>query len=223
MKKKLTLLMMVLLAPFIIIDNPAYPIGDSNMIKLPEPKIKGRVSLEEVINARRCVREFTEKDIKLEEISQLLWAAQGITDKTRSLRAVPSAGALYPLEIYLITKDGLFHYIVAKHALEILDNRDLRRDLAAASLGQASVKQAAADIVICAIFKRVTSKYGERGMRYVDIEAGHAAQNIHLTAVSLGLGSVPVGAFDDQSVQAMLKLDKNTTPLYIITVGAKRD
>ncbi len=193
------------------------------MVKLPEPRTKGKVSLEEAINARRSVRQFTQRDLTLEEISQLLWAAQGITDKTRSLRAVPSAGALYPLEIYLITRDGLFRYITEKHALEILEKRDLRSDLAAAALGQSSVKQAAADVVICAVFKRITSKYGERGTRYAYIEAGHAAQNIHLTAVSLGLASLPVGAFDDKSAQAVLKLDKDTTSLYIIPVGAKRD
>lgn len=223
MVKRLVVFIAVLLMPFILIDKPGYTAGEREMIKLPEPKIKGSVSLEEAIVQRRSIREFVERDIKLEEVSQLLWAAQGITDKTESFRAVPSAGALYPLEIYVVTKEGLFHYIVEKHALEILDNHDLRSELADASWGQGMVRQAGADIVICAIFKRVTFKYAERGIRYVYMEAGHAAQNIHLTAVSLGLGSVPVGAFDDKKVQALLKLDKNIEPLYIVSIGAKRD
>ncbi len=223
MVRRLVVFIAVLLMPFILIDKPGYTAGEREMIKLPEPKIKGSVSLEEAIVQRRSIREFAERDIKLEEVSQLLWAAQGITDKTESFRAVPSAGALYPLEIYVVTKEGLFHYIVEKHALEILDNHDLRSELADASWGQGMVRQAGADIVICAIFKRVTSKYAERGIRYVYMEAGHAAQNIHLMAVSLGLGSVPVGAFDDKKVQALLKLDKNIEPLYIVPIGAKRD
>lgn len=223
MVRRLVVFIAVLLMPFILIDKPGYTAGEREMIKLPEPKIKGSVSLEEAIVQRRSIREFAERDIKLEEVSQLLWAAQGITDKTESFRAVPSAGALYPLEIYVVTKECLFHYIVEKHALEILDNHDLRSELADASWGQGMVRQAGADIVICAIFKRVTSKYAERGIRYVYMEAGHAAQNIHLMAVSLGLGSVPVGAFDDKKVQALLKLDKNIEPLYIVPIGAKRD
>ena len=190
------------------------------MITLPKPKVKGSISLEETIARRRSVREFADRDITQEEISQLLWAAQGITDKTRSLRSVPSAGALYPLEIYLLTKDGLFHYSVDEHALEILGRRDLRPELARAGFNQAMIQEAAADIVMCAVFERITSKYAERGASYVYMEAGHTAQNIHLMAVSLGLASVPVGAFDDKSVKAVLGLDNNRKPLYIIPVGA---
>lgn len=190
------------------------------MATLPTPKLKGSISLEEAIAKRRSVREFADRDITQEEISQLLWAAQGTTDKTHSLRSVPSAGALYPLEIYLITKDGLFHYDVKKHTLEILGRRDLRPELARAGFNQAMIQEAAADIVICAVFERVTSKYAERGVSYVYMEAGHAAQSIQLMAVSLGLASVPVGAFDDKSVTVVLGLDNNRKPLYIIPVGA---
>jgi SagB-type dehydrogenase family enzyme len=223
MVKSLVIFIAVLFIPFILIHKPGYTAGEREMIKLPEPKIKGSVSLEEAIARRRSIREFAERDIKLEEVSQLLWAAQGITDKAKSFRAVPSAGALYPLEIYVVTREGLFRYIVEKHALEILDNHDLRSELSDASWGQEMVRQAGANIVICAIFKRVTSKYAERGIKYVYMEAGHAAQNIHLMAVSLGLGSVSVGAFDDKKVQALFKLDKNIEPLYIVPIGAKRD
>lgn len=190
-------------------------------IILPQPKLKGKVSLEEAIFKRRSQREFQRKDLSLEQIGQLLWAAQGITAKRGgfNFRAAPSAGALYPLELYALTKDGLYHYIPEGHKLENLSDRDLRGDLADAALGQGSVASSALDIVICAVYERVTSKYGQRGVRYVHIEAGHAAQNIHLQAVALGLGSVPIGAFSDEGVQKTLGLPKDHEPLYIIPVG----
>lgn len=196
--------------------------GEDVMITVPTPKTKGTMSLEEAIAKRRSTREFTQTSITKEEISQLLWAAQGITDKKNSLRAAPSAGALYPLEIYLFTRDGIFHYNVEKHALEVLDRRDGRQELSAASFGQDMIQEAAASIVIGAVFGRVTSKYGDRGVGYVYMEAGHAAQNIHLMAVSLGLASVPVGAFDGKKVKAVLSLDNAIEPLYIIPVGAEK-
>lgn len=190
-------------------------------IILPQPITKGKVSLEEAIFKRRSQREFQRKDLSLEQIGQLLWAAQGITAKRGgfNFRAAPSAGALYPLELYALTKDGLYHYIPEGHKLENLSDRDLRGDLADAALGQGSVASSALDIVICAVYERVTSKYGQRGVRYVHIEAGHAAQNIHLQAVALGLGSVPIGAFSDEGVQKTLGLPKDHEPLYIIPVG----
>lgn len=190
-------------------------------IILPQPITKGKVSLEEAIFKRRSQMEFQRKDLSLEQIGQLLWAAQGITAKRGgfNFRAAPSAGALYPLELYALTKDGLYHYIPEGHKLENLLDKDLRGDLADAALGQGSVASSALDIVICAVYERVTSKYGQRGVRYVHIEAGHAAQNIHLQAVALGLGSVPIGAFSDEGVQKTLGLPKDHEPLYIIPVG----
>lgn len=192
-----------------------------NVIKLPNPAVKGKISLEEAIAKRRSKRNFVNKDLTLEQISQLLWSAQGITGEkgTFNFRAAPSAGALYPMEIYLVTRDGLFHYLVQEHGLERLVKEDLRDALANAALGQGSVSQAGADIVICAVYPRVTVKYGERGGRYAFIEAGHIAQNIHLEAVALGLGSVPVGAFDDAQVKKALSLPAEQEPLYIIPVG----
>ncbi|WP_457571848.1 SagB/ThcOx family dehydrogenase [Desulfovulcanus sp.] len=189
------------------------------MISLPEPKIKGNVSLEQAISQRRSVRDFSGKPLTQDQISQILWSCQGITEKNYSLRAVPSAGALYPLEIYILTENGLMHYLPHKHSLEIISKEDLRKDLFHASLRQTPVAKAAMDIVICAVYERVTKKYSDRGVRYVHIEAGHAGQNIHLTAVSLGLGSVSIGAFNDAAVQKLLKVDKNVKPLYIIPVG----
>jgi SagB-type dehydrogenase family enzyme len=195
--------------------------ASENMIKLPKPVTKGKISLEEAIAKRRSQRNFVNKDLTLEQISQLLWSAQGITGKkgSFSFRAAPSASALYPMEIYLVTKDGLFHYLVQEHGLEQLAKDDMRNALAEAAFGQGSVSQAGANIVICAVYSRITLKYGERGIRYVHIEAGHIAQNIHLEAVALGLGSVPVGAFDDNQVKKVLSLPKDEEPLYIIPVG----
>jgi len=191
-------------------------------IKLPQVKIKGNVSVEETLNKRRSVREFKKDNLSLEQLSQLLWAAQGITEKRRGFRTAPSAGALYPMEIYLLNPDGLYRYIPASHSLEDVDQKDLRRSLSEAALLQNSVVQAQVDFVICAVYDRITVRYGERGIRYAHIEAGHIAQNIHLQAVALGLGSVPIGAFDDGAVKKLLNLPKGCEPLYIIPVGYPR-
>lgn len=190
-------------------------------IRLPQPLTRGKVSVEEAISQRRSQRSFRDKDLSLDDISQLLWAGQGITEKKdgSGLRSAPSAGALYPMEIYVLTKNGLYHYLPESHALESIGERDLRNELARASWGQSFVAEAALDIVICAVYQRVTSRYGERGRRYTDIEAGHIAQNIHLQAVALGLGSVPIGAFSDSQVKNILNLLKDEVPLYIIPVG----
>ncbi len=190
-----------------------------NDIPLPEPQLKGKISLEETISQRRSKRRYRPQELTLEQISQLLWSAQGITDEGGGFRSAPSAGALYPMEIYLLNKDGLFHYLPEEHKLERASQDDLRRELAAAAWGQSFIAQAPVDIVIAAVYERVTSRYGARGSRYTDIEVGHIAQNIHLQAVALGLGSVPVGAFDDRAVKELLKLPKEEQPLYIIPVG----
>ena len=193
----------------------------SEVIQLPTPIKVGRMSLEETILKRRSQRSFIQKDLDLAQVSQLLWAAQGITAREWGVgfRTAPSAGALYPMEIYLLSKDGLFHYLPSGHKLEVLRNQDLRESVAAAALGQESIAQAPVDIVICAIYRRVTGKYGQRGRRYVHIEAGHIAQNIHLEAVALGLGSVPIGAFNDEDIKNILSLPSEHEPLYIIPVG----
>lgn len=192
---------------------------NENVISLPEPKLKGTMSLEEAIQRRRSKRSYISQELTLEEISQLLWSVQGITDERMGFRAAPSAGALYPLEIYLVKADGLYLYLPDGHRLKRLSEKDLRRPLAQAALWQGFVAQAPIDIVICAVYERVTSKYGKRGVRYTDIEVGHAAQNLHLQAVVLGLGSVPIGAFDDDAVKKVLSLPKDHQPLYIIPVG----
>lgn len=188
------------------------------IMDLPDPVLKGNVSIEETIEKRRSVRNYSEKPLTTEQISQLLWAMQGITD-ARGLRAAPSAGAGYPLEIYLVSRNGVFHYIPEGHKIERLFDKDIRRKLAQVSWNQMFIGQAPVDIVISAVYERVTSKYGERGHMYVDIEVGHAAENLHLQAVALGLSSVPIGAFNDEAVKRILRLPTNEEPVYIIPVG----
>lgn len=188
-------------------------------VKLPEPDTKGMVPLETCIEKRRSERSFTEKDLSLKEVSQLLWSAQGITDETRGFRASPSAGALYPLELYVVKSDGAFHYLPESHSMKRVSQKDLRPLLRRAALGQRWVEDAPVDIVICAVYERVTGKYGERGVRYTHLEAGHAAQNILLQSASMELGSTPVGAFRDGEVSGILDLPEDQEPLYIIPVG----
>ena len=210
-----------ILITVVFIGREELAMAKEKEIQLPQPQTTGKIYLEEAIARRRSQRSFSSKELTREQIAQLLWAAQGITQRSggRSLRSAPSAGALYPMEIYAVTKDGLYHYLPERNALEVLAETDLRKELSGAALGQSAVSEAALDIVICAVYERLTSKYGERAKRYADIEAGHIAQNIHLQAVALGLGSVPVGAFDDGQVKKVLNLPKEQVALYIIPVG----
>jgi SagB-type dehydrogenase family enzyme len=168
--------------------------------------------------ARRSRRDFSPKPLTLDQIGQLTWAAQG-QDTHSSYRTTPSAGATYPLHLLVVTADGLFNYLPAEHSLEKLTDRDLRADLASAAWGQEFIKAAPLTLVFTAQFSRTTKRYGERGIRYVYMEAGHAAQNIHLQAEALGLGSVAVGAFDDTSVTKVLSLPDYLEPIYMVVVG----
>lgn len=161
-------------------------------------------------------------DITLEEISQILWAAQGITDASRGFRTAPSAGALYPLEIYLVTREGIFHYDYNAHALVQTYKGDIRKSLAKAAVEQEWVEKAPATLVITAVFERTMWKYGERGIGYVYMEVGHVAQNVYLQSVSLGLGSVAVGAFYDEQVQRLLNLSSEYKPIYMISIGRRK-
>ncbi len=189
-------------------------------IRLPAPKLKGVKTLEECIFERQSVRSFKEEEIEVEKISQLLWAGQG---KRGRRKTVPSAGATYPLELYVLLKRrGVFHYDPEKNLLRCVREGDLGRDLARASLYQMFIDGAPVNVIICADFDRTCLHYGKRGERYVYIEVGHCAQNIELEAVALGLGSVPVGAFYDEEVKSILSLPENIDPLYIIPIGYPR-
>jgi len=186
-------------------------------IKLPKPILKGNKSLEECIYERESVRKYEDKVIEIEKISQILWAAQG---KKGQKRTVPSAGATYPLEIYVTLKDkGYFHYDFKNHALELVTEETIGKKLARESWNQKFIEEAYLNILICADYSRTTKRYGERGIRYVYMEVGHCAQNIHLEVIALGLVSVPIGAFQDKNVKKVMKLPANIDPLYIIPIG----
>ncbi len=186
-------------------------------IDLPAPGSKGEKSLEELLEARRSIRDFKDGKVGLKEISQILYAAQGIN--RRRGRTVPSAGACYPLEIYLFSAEGLFRYEPDGHAFIEIKEGDFRKELASAALGQGFIADAQLSVVIAAVFERVTARYGERGIKYVFMEVGHCAQNMLLQAVSLGLGAVPVAAFHDSEVKALLRAPEDHEPLYIIPIG----
>jgi SagB-type dehydrogenase family enzyme len=188
------------------------------IIKLPEADQQGSVALEHVITVRRSRRKFSVQELTIEQISQLVWAAQG-QDTRKGYRTVPSAGATYPLELFVVTGDGLFHYLPARHWLEKLKEQDLRGELALAAWGQEFVEAAPLTLVFAAQFSRTTGRYGQRGIRYVYMEAGHAGQNVHLEAEALGLGSVAVGAFDDDSVSKVLELPSELEPIYMVVAG----
>jgi len=192
-------------------------------IALPTPRFKGTLTLEEALSGRRSVREFTEERLSLDEIGQLLWAAQGITHPA-GYRTAPSAGALYPLEVYVITQEGVYHYDPQQHSLITHLQGDLRPGLYAASLKQEPVLKAPAVFVITAVYERTEKKYGkERSARYVQLEAGHAAQNLLLQATALDLGAVPIGAFYDDVVKKVLSLPADQQPLYLIPAGHPMD
>lgn len=199
---------------------------EETLIKLPSPITRGKLSLEQAISKRRSVRRFKAEPITLEQLSQLLWSAQGITG-TGGKRAAPSAGATYPLEIFTVIGErgtqglaaGIYHYDAGNHSIGLLHNGDFRQELADTALGQSSIARCPVAMVICAIHPRTAYRYGRRGERYVHMEAGHVGQNVSLQAVALGLGTVMVGAFEDEDVRKALKLEEQFKPLYIIPVG----
>ncbi len=193
------------------------------LVKLPPPYESSQISLEEALHQRRSIRAFNSAPLTLEEIGQLLWAAQGITEKKEGLRTAPSAGALYPLEMYVAMEWGVYHYLPHQHELTRTRENDLRREIWRAALRQKSVREAPVVFVIAAVSERTTWKYGERGWRYIYMEAGHVAQNLLLQATALGLGAVPIGAFHDEQVERFLKLPANQRVLYLLPVGRLPD
>jgi SagB-type dehydrogenase family enzyme len=198
---------------------------NSQLIVLPEPNLKGEVSVEMALAQRRSRREYSRESLSLSELSRLLWAAQGLSGEMG--RTAPSAGATYPLEVYAVVGDvsglssGLYHYLPQEHSLTLLKSGDFRENLSAASLNQKWVSDAPASLVLTAVYERTTRQYGERGIRYVHMEAGHAAENVYLQAEALGLGTVSVGAFDDKAVSGVLGLPEGETPLYVMPVGKR--
>ncbi len=194
--------------------------------KLPEPKYRSAVSLEETLKNRRSVRNYSKTPISLDYVAQLLWSAQGMTTNWGG-RTSPSAGALYPLEVYAITGNvenlspGAYRYDPKVHEIIMIAEGDLRAKLASAALGQNSIREGAISLVFTAVYQRTTRRYGDRGIQYVHIETGHAGQNVCLQAEALGMGAVPIGAFNDDEVRRLLNLPRDERPLYIIPVGNK--
>ncbi len=188
-------------------------------IELPDASAQGQVSVEETMARRRSRRNYRDQPLSDRQLAQLLWAGQGVTDSRRGFRTAPSAGATYPLQLYVATAQGVFLYHPGEHELSQLGDRDRRPEIAAASLGQRWMAEAGAIVIMVARPERTTRRYGERGRRYIDMEAGHVAQNLHLQAVALGLGSVPVGAFDPSAISLLLGGEQAGAPVYIVCIG----
>ncbi len=195
-------------------------------IKLPPAKIDGTISIEKALHERRSAREFKKQPLTFGELSQLLWAAQGISGPA-GLRTAPSAGALYPLEVYVLVGKvegitaGIYKYNPHGHEVIRILEGDRRKELSEAALSQVSVRDAAAVFVFAAVYERTTTKYGRRGIRYVHMEAGHAGENVCLQAVALNLGAVVTGAFEDEKVKKIVNMTAKEEPLYLIPMGRK--
>ena len=186
------------------------------IVELPAPS-GGGTRLDDTLAARRTTRELSGSPLTDVELSRLLWSAQGITPAGN--RTAPSAGATYPIELYLLTARGVFHYRPHHHDLEIVSDDDKRLLLFDEDVGQDAVRDAAAVFVVTAVFARTAAKYGDRAVRYVHIEVGHVAENLLLQATALGLGGVPVGSFDDDAVAKILGLPADHEPLYLLPIG----
>lgn len=213
--------------------RPRWPAAqtDASAVSLPSPAEAGTVSVEAAIADRRSRRDYGDEPLSLAELSQLCWAAQGVTEPSTGYRAAPSAGALFPLELYVVigspgvedVSTGVYRYDPDRHALDRGPSTDVQSALSDAAVDQTFVAEAAVDLVVCAVDERTTGKYGRRGSRrYVPMEAGHAAENVYLQAESLDLSTVSVGAFDDAAVRDLVGAPAEQRPLYVLPVGRRR-
>jgi SagB-type dehydrogenase family enzyme len=200
-----------------------------NVITLPKPSFKGDVSLEEVVLKRRSTRVFSSRSITRSQLSQLLWACQGTT--RGYYRTVPSAGATYSLEVFVLVGEGgvesvdggVYRYVPQGHSIIHHLPGDLRKRLCSACLGQDFIRKAPLSFAVCAEYSRTTASYGDRGVRYVHMEVGHLGQNLALQGEALGLCSVMVGAFRDEEVSRVLNLPLELKPLYVVPVGYSKE
>ena len=221
---RVLLALIVLAGAAVAASARAAEVPMSGIVDLPPPAADSGVSVEKALAERRSVRAYAPGALTLAELGQLLWAAQGMTAPS-GLRAAPSAGALYPLELRVVVGEvagletGVYRYLPGVHRLGRSDPRDLRPDLAAAAHQQAWVSDNAALVVISAQYGRTTGKYGPRGVRYAQLEAGHAAENLFLQATALGIATVVVGAFDDAAVTRLLRLEPGEEPLVLMPLG----
>ncbi|MCD6407972.1 SagB/ThcOx family dehydrogenase [bacterium] len=210
---------------FILSLVVAWCLNGKEKIKLPSPSYKSNFSVEEALKKRRSTRRYRKSPLTLKELSQILWAVDGKTVEWGG-RTAPSAGATYPLEIYVVVgnvigvKPGLYHYDVNGHSLSLVKEGDFRAELSKSAFNQPWIKNAPVVIVISGIFERTTRRYGERGKRYVYMEVGHCGQNLHLQCEALGLGTVMVGAFDDEKVKKILGIKEEV--FYLCPVGRKK-
>ena len=218
------LALIILAGAAVAVSARAGEVPMSGVVDLPRPAVDSGVSVEWALRERRSVRAYVPGALTLAELGQLLWAAQGVTTPG-GLRAAPSAGALYPLELRVVVGEvagletGVYRYLPGTHRLDRNDPRDLRPDLATAAHQQAWVSDNAALVVISAQYGRTTGKYGPRGVRYAHLEAGHAAENLFLQATVLGIATVVVGAFDDAAVTRLLRLEPGEEPLVLMPLG----
>jgi SagB-type dehydrogenase family enzyme len=213
---------------FINFSTSIYANNKETMIKLKPAHFKEE-NFKILLEKRYSCRLFKEEILNLDDISSILWATCGkkYDSITGATRTIPSAGATYALELYIVVgrnsvdklKEGVYHYLIDEHSLEIIIEGDLRKELSAACLSQDFIAQAPVSLVIAAVPKRTTFRYGTRGERYVHMEAGHASQNAYLAATNLDLGTVEVGAFSDDSVKRLLRLDRETIPLIVMPTG----
>lgn len=198
-------------------------------VDLPQAEISGNMSVDQAIQNRRSVRSFSATPLTLKDVSQLLWAAQGITDSERNFRATPSAGHVFPMEVYLVAGNGsvqeleagIYHYNPFNNTLEKIVEGDQRYNLSQAAHQQKWVNDAPISLVVTGNYQKMQDKYPEGNIstRFVDMEAGHIGENIYLEVVSRGLGTVAIGSFYDDQMINLLKLPSNETPLYIYPVG----
>lgn len=195
-----------------------------DMIKLPDVVLDGEMSLEKAIGLRRSIRTYADEPLLLSDLSQLLWSAQGITNE-RGFRTAPSAGATFPLEMFVVANrveglsKGIYHYKPFEHELQFLRADDVLEPLFRACLSQSMILDAGATLVFAAVYERTTARYGNRGERYVLNEIGHASQNVHLQAAALDLGTVVIGAYRDEEVEDILQLGDQYRVLYLMPVG----
>lgn len=234
-KGKFTLIILIILLALTIVyliwpkSGGTEQIIVTGTVNLPEPQITGNVSVEQAMHDRRSVRRYTNESLTLQDISQLMWAAQGITDQNTKFRTAPSGGHTYPLEVYILIgkgsvnglNEGVYHYNPFNHTLEQITGSDARSELSQAANGQPWVKEAPVNIIITGNYQKMIDKYKDEALstRFVDMEAGHAGQNIYLEAEARNLVTVALGSFKDDSVHQILHLPSNEKTLYIYPVG----
>lgn len=215
-------------------NRPVTAIIAGDTIKLPEPLLKGTMTVEEALHTRRSIRAYKDEALDLATASQLLWSAYGVTkiNEKRGLyfKTAPSAGATYPLDVYLLAgkvtglEQGLYKYIPESHTLILIMKGDFRKELTRVCYNQEMIEQAPLSIIHTAVYERLTKRYGKRGKdRYVCMDLGHSAQNVYLQATALSLGTCAIGAFNDKEFIKLFGLSPAETPLYVMPVGKLKD